>query len=100
MTGPSTLLPTRARCTRCGGSALVHSPASLPGEGSLGASLVVRVEGRVIASRRVDKLMARHGHATAELVLDGPAPYCNGGCESVMRDDDVLRIASREPAVD
>ena len=81
------------------GSGIVYSTHYLPEVESLGASVVILVAGRVIASGRVDELIARHGHATAELVFDGPAPYCNGGCESVMRDDDVLRITSREPAV-
>ncbi len=80
------------------GAAVLYSTHYLPEVDALGASVTILVRGRVIASGRVDALVAEHAVPAAELTFDGPAPPCTDDGAAVTREGSVLRITASDPA--
>jgi ABC-2 type transport system ATP-binding protein len=80
------------------GAAVVYTTHYLPEVDELGASVAILVRGRVVVRGRVDALVAQHGVSVAELKFDGVAPACSLEGAHVTRDQDVLRVETRDPA--
>jgi ABC-2 type transport system ATP-binding protein len=80
------------------GAAVVYTTHYLPEVDELRASVAMLVRGRVVVRGRVETLVAQHGVSVAELRFDGEAPDSALEGATVVRENDVLRITTRDPA--
>jgi ABC-2 type transport system ATP-binding protein len=80
------------------GCAVVYTTHYLPEVDALRASVVLLVHGRVVVRGRVDALVEQYGTSVAELRFDGAAPDCALEGATVVRENDVLRITTHDPA--
>lgn len=80
------------------GAAICYSTHYLPEVETLGASVVIIDQGKVIARGTVGELVAAHASAAVELVFEGAAPAVP---DAVTVDDDAgrIRIPTADPAV-
>jgi len=81
------------------GTAVLYSTHYLPEIESLDAFILLLDHGSVIARGPVDQLVARHGMAALELSFDGPIPEIQLDGYPVVRDGELIRIVTPEPAI-
>jgi ABC-2 type transport system ATP-binding protein len=79
------------------GAAVVYSSHYLNEIEALDASVAILVRGRLIASGRLDDLVAEHGHTSVALSFDGGIPDCRLEGMAATVDGDVLSIETSDP---
>ena len=79
------------------GAAVVYSSHYLTEVEALDASVAILVRGRLIASGRLDELVAAHGHSSVAMSFDGPIPDCRLDGLVATVDGDVLSIETSDP---
>lgn len=81
------------------GSAVCYSTHYLPEVESLGASVAILEDGRILVHGEVDELIRKHGECAVELTFEGEAPSVAAG-RRTERVDGMLRIYSDRPGAD
>jgi ABC-2 type transport system ATP-binding protein len=80
------------------GTAVLYSTHYLPEVETLGATVAILVDGRVIASGRLDALIAAHGQGKIELTFAAPPPRVELGEWPAVIDGNVVRIDTADRA--
>jgi ABC-2 type transport system ATP-binding protein len=80
------------------GAAVLYSTHYLPEVETLGATVGILVDGRVIATGHLDALIAAHGRGKVLLTFAGPPPTLELGEWPATVDGTVLRVDAADPA--
>ena len=78
------------------GSAVLYSTHYLQEVETLGASVVILEEGKVIAADSLDQLVGRNGDAFIELHFDGPPPQTLDGYNTAV-EGNIMRVQAANP---
>ena len=78
------------------GSAVLYSTHYLQEVETLGASVVILEEGKVIAADSLDELVGGNGDSFIELHFDGPAPHTLDGYHTAV-EENIMRVQAANP---